>query len=1052
MLRRLAAARQGVARLAGSHAGRKTGGEHGNEASEQLWDKQMAGAARLLRTRLPDMQVLVAARQRAASTHGLLGGERFLLPRLVDALKLYARLLPEALAQSRVDLARSLREPRVATSPQALLQTLSLLRAVPSQPKSWLAGGASGAEGSNFATLLDICLVDQSDLSALRQARRARAKSMDPALRAIGAEARRLSVAVLQDASLVSPPPASLRGGNTGEAAVWIGALRGCSVRARALGKLAATACVPGTLPGLLARAARADAAALSGEGTARLAALARAPVHLWEPRVGALAGPGLGQNVSPLLLAGLDLLSDQGVDGQDAGSGARNRDASAAAALVRDVVLGLLADSQRPLVVAVAIIGVLSKDGARSEMISAEARALEDEVVVWLSGRTDPQMGLTDTAILGDALASGSTTRAVRACLWALTRRRVASGALDPDEGVTFLQRGTRTDHGVWETLEALFAGLMARAVHESETNVMGDGRDGQDGGSEAELVSLWDEVLSSGGGAPPSPSDSLASSPLSSAETIVWYLCGGELAEVDRVCTTASTAPGTWCSAVSGIHGASHLVRLVLGARAPRNARARLAMSARRALEALAENARESQEALEPTARTVSAELSGPFSGDHQPSQQRATALFAALWMLRESLGSEAARAAMPWLLQHRPLLDGGTENQRVRDLAGHVILAQALMLSLASKGLPPPRVQALRPMIAALSPPGVDEHRGSFARIAALLRGWCEPSGRRPSPPLFGTGTTAAYLQPTNCADWPGEDDAGLVLALQGRATCRSVAMLLLASDDAAEDHEVAREMARENDWFRNEVLQCAKTQCVEETGVLGDGLLWGVLGTLEGAKTTGDAQSEAVAEELGTLLGRSVAKFVISAGGKGQRPGTLGAGRNSGSGRKDTTCEESEGEVAERVLHRVLALQGGGDAARRTVLSWFGELNEDEAAEVQAEVPARVMRSMLMQRRDCAGNLETTAGLPAGLSAECGVRTMVCVMRALTQSYQLATAATPVDLERALRELAAALQGPIQADTVFARTITRKPTSSSQCPALSASFVLTDYSND
>ena len=101
---------------------------------------------------------------------------------------------------------------------------------------------------------------------------------------------------------------------------------------------------------------------------------------------------------------------------------------------------------------------------------------------------------------------------------------------------------------------------------------------------------------------------------------------------------------------------------------------------------------------------------------------------------------------------------------------------------------------------------------------------------------------------------------------------------------------------------------------------------------------------------------------------------------------------------------------------------------------------------------MQRRDCAGNLETTAGLPDGLSAECGVRTMVCVMRALTQSYQLATAATPVDLERALRELAAALQGPIQADTVFARTITRKPTSSSQCPALSASFVLTDYSND
>ena len=145
MLRRLAAARQGVARLAGSHAGRKTGGEHGNEASEQLWDKQMAGAARLLRTRLPDMQVLVAARQRAASTHGLLGGERFLLPRLVDALKLYARLLPEALAQSRVDLARSLREPRVATSPQALLQTLSLLRAVPSQPKSWLAGG--GGDG-----------------------------------------------------------------------------------------------------------------------------------------------------------------------------------------------------------------------------------------------------------------------------------------------------------------------------------------------------------------------------------------------------------------------------------------------------------------------------------------------------------------------------------------------------------------------------------------------------------------------------------------------------------------------------------------------------------------------------------------------------------------------------------------------------------------------------------------------------------------------------------------------------------------------------------------
>jgi hypothetical protein len=110
-------------------------------------------ARRMVRARLPDFQVLIAARHAAVAR--LSNGSdapspdkttaRLLLPRILQAMALYLARFPESLAESRVDLARFVAEKGTLSDPAVLSQTLSVLRAAPPMSGNWFAAPKEGS-------------------------------------------------------------------------------------------------------------------------------------------------------------------------------------------------------------------------------------------------------------------------------------------------------------------------------------------------------------------------------------------------------------------------------------------------------------------------------------------------------------------------------------------------------------------------------------------------------------------------------------------------------------------------------------------------------------------------------------------------------------------------------------------------------------------------------------------------------------------------------------------------------------------------------------------
>ena len=263
------AALSSVSALLSSGTAHGTGNETAVAAgiTSSLWRDCAAVLKRSVRARIPDFQVLVAARQHAASraapgsAGSSSGGDgndaraqaELLLPRILQVLARYVGLFPESLAESRLDLPRLLADPAALSSPPALLQTLGLLRAAPPRSGGWLAaakgvstdaisalqnhpsdpkkaktdkgGGGVGGGGKGEAT--------PSYLGVLL-ALVARSREPGSRMGQLRYEAEALATSVLQDCGLVGDADA----GAEEEARIWLLHVRSRPERAACLERL----------------------------------------------------------------------------------------------------------------------------------------------------------------------------------------------------------------------------------------------------------------------------------------------------------------------------------------------------------------------------------------------------------------------------------------------------------------------------------------------------------------------------------------------------------------------------------------------------------------------------------------------------------------------------------------------------------------------------------------------------------------------------------------------------------------------------------------------
>ena len=244
-----------------------------------------------MRARLPDFQVLIAARQHAAAraaplnspgggsssssisaAGGVEGGgdvvgqAQLLLPRLLQVLGRYIALFPECLAESRLDLPRLLADPAALALPPALLQTLTLLRSAPPRSGAWLAsaknvsvvavegagvgadklrgaervgeGKGQGAAGKKGAGVKgkerEEAAVEVGSYLGVLLVLVAQARRQGSRITLLRREAEALAASVLSDTGLFGDDDALA----SEEARVWLHHVGACEVRASKLEKL----------------------------------------------------------------------------------------------------------------------------------------------------------------------------------------------------------------------------------------------------------------------------------------------------------------------------------------------------------------------------------------------------------------------------------------------------------------------------------------------------------------------------------------------------------------------------------------------------------------------------------------------------------------------------------------------------------------------------------------------------------------------------------------------------------------------------------------------
>ena len=123
------------------------GAHHPTQRGAEAAARRRAAVAPELRRRLPDVQVLVSMRQHLSGDGRL---EQLMVGRLLHALHLYRRWLPQALLEARVSPAKLLGCPLAAAPPHARYYALCCLRdfGVAADPRGDARVGGSGGSGS----------------------------------------------------------------------------------------------------------------------------------------------------------------------------------------------------------------------------------------------------------------------------------------------------------------------------------------------------------------------------------------------------------------------------------------------------------------------------------------------------------------------------------------------------------------------------------------------------------------------------------------------------------------------------------------------------------------------------------------------------------------------------------------------------------------------------------------------------------------------------------------------------------------------------------------